>query len=316
MDGLIVAGDALRDDHPASSFVVAVSSAAKAVAYSTVRREVQAALDLGTGSGVQALLAARHADRVVGVDVNPHALSLAGISQRLNRLDNITWLQGDWLEPVRGRRFDLVVANPPVVISPDNTLLYRDSAIGGEQLSRRLIGECAEHLAEGGFATVFCNWTHAQGAWEDAPREWVDGLGCDALLLNFGSRKPLVYAMGQRQRSSRARSQAGHGDGQPVGRPLHANGGRSRSRWARSSCAAVRPGRTGPERFRPTAPPLALAGASLSGCSRGATSWLSRSEAAQLHKLLLHRMASGGRPSPRSGAHLRERRLQVRRRAC
>jgi methylase of polypeptide subunit release factors len=195
IDSLIVAGDPARDDYRTQSFVVSLSAASISFAGLTVRREVEAALDLGTGSGVQALLAARHADRVVGVDVNPHALSLAGISQRLNSLDNISWLRGDWLEPVRGRRFDLVVANPPVVISPDNTLLYRDSAIGGQQLSRRLVGECAEHLAEGGFATVFCNWTHAQGAWEDAPREWVDGLGCDALLLNIRSREPLVYAL-------------------------------------------------------------------------------------------------------------------------
>jgi SAM-dependent methyltransferase len=195
IDGLIVAGDPVRDDYRTESFVVNLSAASVSIAGLTVRREVGAALDLGTGSGVQALLAARHADRVVGVDVNPHALSLAGTTQRLNRLHNITWLQGDWLEPVRGQRFDLVVANPPVVISPDNTLLYRDSAIGGQELSRRLVGECAEHLAEGGFATVFCNWTHAQGAWEDAPREWVDGLGCDALLLNIRSREPLVYAL-------------------------------------------------------------------------------------------------------------------------
>jgi methylase of polypeptide subunit release factors len=195
IDDLIVAGDPIRGDWDTASYVVNLSAASIRVAGLTVRREVEAALDLGTGSGVQALLAARHADRVVGVDVNPHALSFAGTSQRLNHVENVTWLQGDWLEPVRGQRFDLVVANPPVVISPDNTLLYRDSTTGGEELSRRLVRECAGHLAEGGFATVFCNWTHPQGAWEEVPREWVADLGCDALLLSFWSQEPLAYAM-------------------------------------------------------------------------------------------------------------------------
>ena len=66
------------------SSVVSLSEASQSVGGVTVRRHVGAALDLGTGSGVQALLAARHADRVVGVDVNPQALSYARISQRLD----------------------------------------------------------------------------------------------------------------------------------------------------------------------------------------------------------------------------------------
>ena len=109
------------------------------------------------------MLAARHAERVVGVDVNPHALSCAGLSQRLSGVDNVTWVQGDWFEPVRGQRFDLVVANPSVIITPDNAVLWRDSADGGEALSRRLVRESAEHLNEGGFATVLCHWPHREG---------------------------------------------------------------------------------------------------------------------------------------------------------
>ena len=138
--------------------MAALSPPGKAVAHTTVRRPVRTALDVCTGSGTQALLAARHAERVVGVDVNPHALALARLNQGLNGVDNITWVEGDGFEPVKGERFDLVVANPPVVISPDNTVLARDSAIGGERLSRKIVRESAEHLNEGGFATVLCNW--------------------------------------------------------------------------------------------------------------------------------------------------------------
>ena len=61
-----------RADH-----VLGVGGATRILAALTVRRQVGAALDLGTGSGVHALLAARHAERVVGVDLNRRALRLA-----------------------------------------------------------------------------------------------------------------------------------------------------------------------------------------------------------------------------------------------
>jgi SAM-dependent methyltransferase len=193
-DDLIVAGDPARRYYD-PDFVVNVSAATKTVANVTVRPQIGTALDLGTGSGIQALLAARHADQVIGVDINAHALALARLSQRLNAVDNIAWVEAEWFDSVRGQRFDLVVANPPVVISPDNTLLYRDSPVGGEELSRQLIRESAEHLTEGGFASLLCHWTHREGAWEEIPGQWVAALGCDALLLHFGSQEPLAYAM-------------------------------------------------------------------------------------------------------------------------
>jgi methylase of polypeptide subunit release factors len=192
--GIVISGDTPRDWGNAG-FVTPLSPPGKAVAYTTVRRRVRTALDLGTGSGIQALLAARHAERVFGVDVNPHALAMAEVSQRLNDVENVAWIEGDWFEPVDGQSFDLVVANPPVVISPDNTVLTRDSEIGGEELSREIVRECAAHLAEGGFATVLCTWAYGAGAANEGPTGWVAGLGCDALVLTFSTQEPLPYAM-------------------------------------------------------------------------------------------------------------------------
>ena len=193
-EDLLVAGDPIRESKNAD-YVVGLSPASLRMASITIRRPVETALDLGTGSGVQALLAARHARHVVGLDVNPHALSCAGLSQKLSGVENVRWVAGDWFEPVGGQRFDLVVVNPSVIITPDNSVLWRDSAEGGAALSRRLVRESAEHLNEGGFATVVCHWPHREGAWEDDPREWIAELGCDSLLLHFGSHEPLGYAM-------------------------------------------------------------------------------------------------------------------------
>lgn len=193
-EDLLLAGDPIRESEN-ESYVVALSPAGIRVASITVRRQIGTALDLGTGSGIQALLAARHAERVVGVDVNPHALHRAALSQKLSARDNVRWVLGDWFEPVRGQRFDLIVVNPSVIITPDHEVLWRDSPVGGEALSRSLVRESAAHLEEGGFATVLCHWTRRGEAWEHEPLEWVADLGCDALLFHLGSREPLAYAM-------------------------------------------------------------------------------------------------------------------------
>jgi methylase of polypeptide subunit release factors len=188
---IILAGDTHREWENAT-FVAALSPPGKAVALTTVRRPARTALDVCTGSGTQALLAARHAERVVGVDVNPHALALSQVNQRLNGVHNVEWVPGDGFEAVDGSRFGLVVANPPVVISPDRTMLGRDSAVGGETLSRQMVRRSAEHLEEGGFATVLCHWT---GGADDGPSGWVADLGCDALVLTFQTQEPLTYAL-------------------------------------------------------------------------------------------------------------------------
>jgi hypothetical protein len=192
LEGVIVAGDRQWGE---STSVTGLSPAGIAVAYTTIRRDIRAALDVGTGSGIQALLTAHHAERVVGTDINRHALSLASLNQHLNAVSNATWMEGSWFEPARRERFDLVIANPPVVISPDNAILARDSAIGGAELSRQMIRQAADHLVDGGFATVLCNWAHDEGGWEQAPREWLAGLPCDAVLIRFGSHDPVFYAM-------------------------------------------------------------------------------------------------------------------------
>jgi HemK-related putative methylase len=71
-------------------------------------------LDLGTGSGIGAVFAARRGASVVAVDLNPEAVRCARINALLNRVDDrIEACLGDLFEPVRGRTFDVVLFNPP-----------------------------------------------------------------------------------------------------------------------------------------------------------------------------------------------------------
>jgi Methyltransferase small domain len=189
--GLLLAHDT---DATRADFVTGVNAASRTLATLTVRRPVERALDLGTGSGVEALLAARHAEHVVATDINPRALEYAALAARLNGL-TIDLRQGSFFEPVEGELFDLIVANPPFVVSPDSEFVYRDSPLPGDAVCREVVRGAAAHLRSGGFATVLCNWIcrTPEEPWEPLV-EWVDGLECDALLVAHGAVEPLRYA--------------------------------------------------------------------------------------------------------------------------
>lgn len=176
--------------------VPGVGPATRALAAMTVRRPAGLALDLGTGSGFHALVAAGHAQRVIGTDINARALAIAAFNARLNGLANVEWREGSFFEPVRGERFDLIVANPPFVISPQTDFQYRDSGLPGDAISEQVVRGAGGQLSEGGFCTVLFNWHHQSGDdWADRPRSWLEGSGCDAWLVCAGTDDPVRYSL-------------------------------------------------------------------------------------------------------------------------
>lgn len=193
-EGLLLAHDP-PDPRGAGDQVAPVGPASATLANLTVRRPVDSALDLGTGCGVQALLAARFSTRVVATDVNERALAIAAINARLNGVSNVEFRLGDLFEPVGDERFDVIITNPPFVISPETSHVYRDSQLSGDELSRTVVARSAEHLAPGGHATVLCEWIVRAGeSWMDAPRGWTGDGDCDALTLHYATAQPESYA--------------------------------------------------------------------------------------------------------------------------
>jgi methylase of polypeptide subunit release factors len=189
-DGLIIASDlpALNADQ-----VLGVVPASETLGRLTVRRPATRALDLGTGCGVQALLLARHSEAVISVDVNPRALAFARFNAALNETSNVHVREGSWFAPVAGDRFNTIACNPPFVISPDAAFTFRDGGLPRDAVSRMVVRETAGHLADGGFATILCNWIH-DASWADPLRSWVTETGCDALLLHYATVDPPGYA--------------------------------------------------------------------------------------------------------------------------
>jgi hypothetical protein len=180
----------VRPDH-----VLGISAASSSLAQLTVRERVGRALDLGTGCGVQALHLVQHAGHVVATDVNERALAITRLNASLNEVQ-VEVRRGSLFDPVREQAFDLVVTNPPFVVSPATgpRLVYRDSGLPGDEVVRRVVTEAPRHLAPGGWCQVLANWVHRRGQpWQERVSSWLDGSGCDAWVVEREAADPAAY---------------------------------------------------------------------------------------------------------------------------
>ncbi len=177
-----------------SELVLGVGGASTTLAGITVRTPVASALDLGTGSGIQALHAAQHATRVTATDLNPRALHIARLTLALSGAPEADLRQGPLFEPVAGETFDLIVSNPPFVISPGARLTYRDGGMGGDELCRTLVQQSADRLNDGGYCQLLANWQHVEGEdWRERLSSWVPS-GCDAWIVQREVQDVAQYA--------------------------------------------------------------------------------------------------------------------------
>ena len=195
-DGLVLAHDADDDNRtPRPDHVPDVNAATISLSNLTVRRQVKCALEIGTGCGVLALRAARHADRVVATDTNPRALNLAVFNAAINGVTNVEWRLGSLFEAVAGERFDLIFCNPPYVISPDSQFAFRDGGRRGDALCEEIIRTAPSYLNHGGFATFLINWAIPSGDdWAAPLSRWVKGNDCDSWFMLSAAQDPMTYA--------------------------------------------------------------------------------------------------------------------------
>jgi SAM-dependent methyltransferase len=177
--------------------VMFVGTDSRWLARATVRRPVSNALDLCTGSGIHALLAAAHAGRVVAVDINPRAVLCTRFNAKVSDCRNLEVAEGDLYGPVGGERFSLITANPPFVPSPVDSLGFRDGGRSGENIQRRIVAGLPEHLAPGGMAQIVTEVGECDGApLVDRVRQWLGNAPMDIHVLRLRIHPVAAYALG------------------------------------------------------------------------------------------------------------------------
>ncbi|ASJ15427.1 HemK2/MTQ2 family protein methyltransferase [Thermococcus radiotolerans] len=118
-------------------------------------REGDTALDVGTGTGLIALLMARKARFVLGVDINPLAVELARENARINGIKNVEFRLSDLFERVEGK-FDVVTFNAPYLPGePEEPIdLALVGGKDGREVLDRFIQEVPEYLKPGGTVQI------------------------------------------------------------------------------------------------------------------------------------------------------------------
>lgn len=188
-----------RPDH-----VMGVGGATRSLLGFAVPGRVGTALDLGTGCGVIAMHLAARADRVIATDISERALELARANAYLNEVSGIEFRLGDLFGPVADEQFDLILSNPPFVITPrDGTVPeyeYRDAGRAGDDLIAQVLQSAPDRLAAGGLLQCLGNWEVRWGA--DGLRrvlDWIDDApGVDAAdkcwVVERDRQRPEGYA--------------------------------------------------------------------------------------------------------------------------
>jgi methylase of polypeptide subunit release factors len=196
-ENFVIAADPIyrMQPEPAPDIILWPNQSTRVMQNFALREPSRATLDFGAGCGVVAVLASPFSERVVATDINTRTAEFTPFNAWLNNLSNIETLIGDAFEPVAGRTFDRILANPPFFIIPSTGVLYCENPMELDGFCRRVAREGAALLNEGGFLQMTLEWVQIEGQpWQERVDEWLDDTGCDAWMLRTYNAPAAAYA--------------------------------------------------------------------------------------------------------------------------
>ena len=123
-------------------------------------KEGQSVLEIGTGSGLVSMYASLLTDDVTATDINYNALELAEKNFKLNNINTIKLEFGDLFEPVKDKKFDVILFNTPYlptdsedIINDDLNYAF-DGGLDGRKVIDRFINEVSNHLNDKGIVQI------------------------------------------------------------------------------------------------------------------------------------------------------------------
>jgi len=117
-------------------------------------------LEIGTGSGIVAMYASKLTSYVTATDINFDAIALAESNFKANGIENIELLFGNLFEPVKNRKFDVILFNTPYLPTEegevlDSNLNYAfDGGLNGRKVIDLFLNEVKNHLNDGGIVQL------------------------------------------------------------------------------------------------------------------------------------------------------------------
>ena len=123
-------------------------------------KEGQSVLEIGTGSGLVSMYASLLTEDITATDINFNALELAEKNFKLNNINSIKLEFGDMFEPVKDKKFDVILFNTPYLPTDsddiiDDDLNYAfDGGLNGRKVIDRFINEVSNHLNDKGIVQI------------------------------------------------------------------------------------------------------------------------------------------------------------------
>lgn len=161
------------------------------------------ALDIGCGSGIQALILAKLGYETYATDISEKALQYTKYNALINNVE-IKTIKGSLFEPIQelGIKFDLIVSNPPFVITAEkirenNKYTYRDGGMKHDELLMSFIKQVPEHLEEKGISIFLGNWEETYTP--ETPQTWEQKFlniipkNTDTWIIKRQTQKPEEY---------------------------------------------------------------------------------------------------------------------------